>query len=186
MANLKEKISKLEAENERLQKSASNLQNQVEYMRTSYQNASTAAAESASELQELQATTVELQAKADANTVRIHELQRDQDVSNHVSTIKRLRSEKEDLEKECERRGEKIEALTNKRSSGRTPVPRSPRIGGAMSPGPIRNVGRNFRAGSAGGSRGNSPAPGDLFGGNLDGTTVARGGSVRWGNHLQQ
>jgi chromosome segregation ATPase len=185
MANLKGKIANLEADNERLKKGSSNLQNQIEYLRASYQTASTAAAESASELQELQATTAELRAKVNADTVRVHEIQRDSALAQHISTIKRLRSENEDLERECERRGELLSTHTNKRTSGRrTPVPRSPRIGGAMSPGPIRNVGRNFRAGSAGGSRGNSPAPNDLFGGNLDGSAV-RAGSVRWGNHLQ-
>ncbi|KAE8441525.1 hypothetical protein EG329_004871 [Mollisiaceae sp. DMI_Dod_QoI] len=182
MASMKEEVTKTKAENERLQKRLANMQNDLEYMRTNYQNSSSIAAESASELRDLKSEIAELQAKADANTVRIHEIQRDEEISAHLATIKRLKAEKEDIEREYEKKSEELKAMLNGRRATRgTSVPRSPRMGGAgtMSPGPARNISRAFQMSAGGnGSRGNSPAPGGvLFGEPL--------GSARWRDHLQ-
>lgn len=191
MAKMKQEIAKLKVDNELLTKKLASSQNDIEYMRTNYQNSSSAAAEAASELREVQAANEQLQAKADTNRVKIHELQRDEDVANHLATIKRLRSENEDLRKECERQGDELERLkANRRNTRGASMPGSPRMGGGMSPRPA--IGRSIAANIAGGSRsrGNSPAPGEMggFGGILreDGTPSGRGGNGRWGNHLQQ
>lgn len=192
MARMKEEITKLKGENERLNKRLTASQSDLEYLRTNYQNSSSAAAEAASELREIKAANVDLQAKADSNRVKIHEIQRDSDLASHLSTIKRLRVANEDLRKECDRQGEELERLkANRRNTRGASMPGSPRMGGGMSPRP--SIGRTIAANIVGGSRsrGNSPAPGEMggFGGILredGGAPSTRGGNGRWGNHLQQ
>lgn len=64
---------------------------------------------------ELQGTVEVLRSRADVNAVRNHEVQRDSGVAHHLSTIKRFRLEKEETERECERRGDEIPKLANRK-----------------------------------------------------------------------
>ena len=134
-----------------------------------------------------------LRVKASENSVKIHEIQRSNEIASHVGTIRQLRAEKIGLEKELEKKAAELSALMNGRRPTRgTSVPRSPRMGGAVpSPGPARAMGRVLQMGGVGGngSRGNSPASGDLaagraynFGEILYGQPPT---GSRFGNHLQ-
>ncbi|KUJ17317.1 uncharacterized protein LY89DRAFT_733175 [Mollisia scopiformis] len=178
MAKMREEVAKVNTENERLQRRLVNMQNDLEYMRSNYQNSSSSAAEAASELRDIKEINVGLQAKADENRVRIHEIQRDEVASMHLATIKTLKSDVERLEKENEKMSDEIANMpkTSRRqnkgggSNRGSPMPMSS---------PKRTIAKPF-----GGSRSGSPAVGEPpFGGPLltpDG--MARG--TRWG-HLQ-
>lgn len=90
------------------------------------------------------------------------------------------------LEAEPEKKDAELKAILNGRTATRgTSVPRSPRIGSAMSPGPRPISNRVMQMGS----RGNSPAPSNpgLVRGNFGGPLFQQGplGTARWGNHLQ-
>ncbi len=208
MGNLKEELAKERSEKELLQKRLTNMQGDLEYMRNNYQNSSTLAAEHASENLALQTELKELREKAKANTVRIHQIQKSGEIEEYVRRVRELKEENGELERELERKGEELRAMMNGRRATRgTSVPRSPRMGtgGTMSPG-LRPIGRAMQMGGIGmamggvvgagngGSRGNSPAPGELGGFRGTGTFVGEAlfqerstpGGVRWGNHLQQ
>lgn len=204
MGRMREELLKEKSEKERLQKRLTNMQGDLEYMRSNYQNSSTLAAEHASENQTLQAKVEKLREKDKADRVRIHEIQRNSEVAEYLRRVKELKEENGELERELEKKQEELRAVMNGRRATRgTSVPRSPRMGtgGTMSPGPrpmgramqMGNIGMAMQGGN-GGSRGNSPAPGDLGGFRGTGTFVGEAlfqdnrapGGVRWGNHLQQ
>ena len=204
MGKLKEELLQERSERERLQKRLTNMQGDLEYMRNNYQNSSSLAAEHASENQTLQAELAKLREKDKQDMVRIHEIQRDNENKEYIRRVKELQGENSELERELEKKQDELKALMNGRRATRgTSVPRSPHMGtgGTMSPGP-RPMGRAMQMGNIGmamsggngGSRGNSPAPGDLGGFRGTGTFVGEAlfqdnrtpGGVRWGNHLQQ
>ncbi|KAE9364621.1 hypothetical protein N431DRAFT_388862 [Stipitochalara longipes BDJ] len=204
MGKLKEELLQEKSEKERLQKRLTNMQGDLEYMRNNYQNSSTLAAEHASENQALQTELAKLKEKDKRDMVRIHEIQKNNELKEYSRRIKELKEENSGLERELEKKQDELKALMNGRRATRgTSVPRSPRMGtgGTMSPGP-RPMARAMQMGNIGmamsgansGSRGNSPAPGDLGGFRGTGTFVGEAlfqdnrppGGVRWGNHLQQ
>jgi hypothetical protein len=138
--------------------------------------------------------------------IRIHEIQKNNEVREYLRRVQELKEENSDLERDLEKKQDELRALMNGRRATRgTSVPRSPRMGtaGTMSPNP-RPMGRAMQMGNIGmamsggngGSRGNSPVPGELGGFRGTGTFVGEalfqdqrapgGASVRWGNHLQQ
>ena len=180
---LREEVAKAQAEGERHQKRISNMQNELEYMRMNYQQASTAASEAATELNEVKAELATAQVKASENARRIHEIQASSEMKQYVARIRELEAEKAEAERELEKRSDELKAMLNGRRATRgTSVPRSPRMG-TMSPG-SRPMARVLSVGS----RGNSPAPGDgppyrtAFAGEALFTTVPA--SSRFGNHL--
>jgi Skp family chaperone for outer membrane proteins len=202
MGKLKEELAKEKSEKERLQKRLTNMQGDLEYMRNNYQNSSTLAAEHASENQALQTELAELREKLKRDMVRIHEIQKSREVEEYRRKVKALKEENAEMERELEKRQDELKAMLNGRRATRgTSVPRSPRMGtgGTMSPGPrpmgraMQNIGMAM-AGGNGGSRGNSPVPGELGGFRGTGAFVGEAlfqdnrtpGGVRWGNHLQQ
>jgi len=205
MGKLKEELVKEKSEKERLEKRLKNMQSDLEYMRNNYQNSSTLAAEHASENRALQTELDKLREKDKRDMVRIHEIQRSNEVKECLRRVQTLKDEKSELERELEKKQEELRAVMNGRRATRgTSVPRSPRMGtgGTMSPGP-RSMGRAMQMGNIGmamaggnGSRGNSPVPGELGGFRGTGAFVgealfqdnrAPGGiGSRWGNHLQQ
>jgi chromosome segregation ATPase len=163
-------------ENERLQKRIANMQNELEYMRTNYQQASSAAGEAVSELDDAQR-------KASDNARRIHEFQASSEIKQHLARIAELEAGKAEAERELDKKSDELRALLNGRRTTRgTSVPRSPRMG-TMSPG-SRPMVRVLSVGS----RGTSPAPGDgpPYRGTFasEALFTAAPGSGRWGNHL--
>jgi chromosome segregation ATPase len=199
LEKMRQEAGEMNEKNDRLQKRVTNMQNDLDYMRTNYQNASSSASESASELLSARAEIEILRAKADENRARIHEIQRSNEISELVKRVKQFKAENGELERELEKRGEELKALMNGRRATRgTSVPRSPRMGqGTMSPGPrpigrVMQMGMGSMAGAMAGagnnrSRGNSPAPGE-FGNRGFGEALFQGQSGtsgRWGNHLQ-
>lgn len=180
--SMKDEVDRVNGENEKLKKRLDNMQKELEYMRSQYQNASNAAVESASEAQGVQNLVEELREKADGNRVRVHEIQRGNEIAAHLQMIKELKAEKEDLEREVEKKDAELKAMLNGRRATRgTSVPRSPRMGGTMSPGPARPIGRVIQSS---GSRGNSPGPADFNPGRFE-AALFQGPTARWGNHLQ-
>ena len=174
------------AENERLQKRISSMQNEVEYMRSQYQGASNSAADLANELTDLKAENAILTRKASDNARQIHEIQASSEIAQHLERITELEDQLAERDREVEKKNEELKSLLNGRRATRgTSVPRSPRMG-TMSP----NVSSRRVLNASVGSRGNSPAPGDglpqrgTFGEALFGEKL--GGSGRWGNHLRE
>ncbi len=184
--NLKNEVERISGELDRTQKRSKSMQQEVEYMRTQYQNSSNAAVDAVAELRTANEKIAKLTEQADSNRVQIHEIQQNSESAQHLRTIKELRTQKEILEAELEKKDGELKAILNGRRATRgTSVPRSPRMGSAMSPGPRPISNRVMQMGS----RGNSPAPGD-FGpvrGDFGGPLFQQGpsGTVRWGNHLQ-
>lgn len=180
---MKDEVQMVRGENERLNKRLGNMQNELEYMRTNYQRASSAAGEAVSELKEVKDELSAARRKASANALQIHQYQASSEIRQHISRIEELEAQKAEAERELEKKSEELKALLNGRRTTRgTSVPRSPRMG-TMSPG-SRPMARVLSVGS----RGNSPAPGDgppyrgTFHGDALFTTAP--GSSRWGNHL--
>jgi chromosome segregation ATPase len=192
LAKMQNEVTQVRSENERLQKRIENMQHDLEYVRNEYQNNSTAAANSASELRELQVETERLRGKADANIVQIHEIQSRNDEAAYVKRIRELKIKNEELERQLETKSEELKALMNGRRATRgTSVPRSPRMGtqGTMSPGPRRGMQSVMGViSNANGSRGNSPAPGEqvLRASGFPGEALFQGPQRNWGHHLQQ
>ena len=154
-------------------------------MRNSCQQANTAAAEAVNDLSEAQSEIASLTTKASSNTLRIHEIQHSSEIAQHVSRIEELQTENKELEKELDKKNEELRTLLNGRRQTRgTSVPRSPRMGnvGTMSPRPI---GRVMGIPVSGGSRGTSPAPGEVQRGVWTGEALFQGPQARWGTHLQ-
>jgi chromosome segregation ATPase len=187
---MRDSLSTAKTENERLQKRLGNLQSEIEYMRNSCQQANTAAADAANELTSAQDEIASLKQKADANTLQIHQIQHSNEIAQHLKRIGGLETENKELEKDLERKSEELRTLLNARRQTRgSSAPRSPRMGtqgsimGTMSPRPI---GRVMGIPVTGGSRGNSPGPGEMpVRGMWAGEVLFQGPQARWGNHLQ-
>lgn len=189
-----------DAEIVRLQKRLTALQSDIDYARTSWQQANSAAASASNGVFALEAEIAEWRKKADENSVRIHHINMNGQSEALVRRITALEVENEGLLRELEKRSEELRVLQSGRRATRgTSVPRSPRMGGngasaGMSPrsigvgvGVVSSVGRVLGMGS----RGNSPAPGANGGGGIEGPhrgtfpTEALFQGPRWGTHLQ-
>ena len=131
-SRLKEELAKANAEKQRLQKRISSMQNDYDYIRDIYQKSSSKAAEAANELREVRAEMELLREKADANIVRVHEIQRDNEIATYLQRLKQKTATIVELEREVDRKVEELKAVMNGRRATRgTSVPRSPRMGGA-------------------------------------------------------
>lgn len=186
---VKECLRTLQLEKDKLKKRQIALNNDLDFTRNQYQTASYSAGEAVRNTRNLEAQVESLRAKASDNAVQIQEKARDSAVGQHLDRIRALKCENDELTRELERRTEEFRSSTNARRGGTrgASVPRSPRIGAStMSPGgPQRSINRVI---GAGGSRGNSPAPGEfptrgIFG--EAGYATGSGAPGRWGNHLQ-
>jgi chromosome segregation ATPase len=183
LSRLKEEAATSRAETERLNKRITSMQSELEYMRTNYQQASSAAADAVSELNDVKAELAAAEVKASDNARRIHEVQASSEIKHLLLRIRELEAEKAEAEWELEKKSDELKAMLNGRRTTRgTSVPRSPRMG-TMSPG-SRPMARVLSVGS----RGNSPAPGDgppyrgTFAGEALFTTAPP--ASRFGNHL--
>jgi chromosome segregation ATPase len=146
-----------------LEKKIANNQNDLEYSRTAYQTASSAASELSHENTELRAKIEKLEQKAGENIRQIHEINHQNEVQEYRKLWENLQAIVKDRERELDRAREELRMLKNgRRETRQASVPRSPRLGGIMSPGSRRGVG------GGAGSRGTSPAPFDgVTGGGL-------------------
>jgi chromosome segregation ATPase len=179
---------------DKLKKKIRSLQNEAEYSRKAYQDASNSHTELARENQELRTRVADLERRAGENLFRIHQLHAQTETKELGRLVDELRATLENRERELERARDEVRVLRNgRRETRQASVPRSPRTG-VMSPRPNRGVGG---AGGAG-SRGTSPAPfmssdgPGVGGGGAGGTLVpgmtflpTAGGGGRWG-HLRE
>jgi chromosome segregation ATPase len=182
-----EEIRAVKADNERLQRRFNGAQNEVEFMRNQYQEASTAHGGAHRELTGLREEVVAFRTKAQEDKVRIHEIYVESEVQQHLERIKELKAENGELQAELDKKIEELKAASNRRGTRGASVPRSPRMGSAtMSPGPqraIRQVMSNIASGNR--SRGSSPAPGEVPPRTQFGEPLFQGPPRTWGNHLQ-
>ncbi|KAI0124143.1 hypothetical protein BJ170DRAFT_598466 [Xylariales sp. AK1849] len=146
------------------EKKVSITQNNMDYTRDQYQQASQRAIELKTENDDLQQQVVELTRKADANIVLVNQTQS----RDEVRELSRLLAEQKAIirerESELNRVREQLSSLKNgRRETRQSSVPRSPRLGalGIMSP----RQGRGASGVTSGaGSRGTSPtAPLGVF-----------------------
>jgi chromosome segregation ATPase len=179
----KEDLVTTKADKDRLQKRVSNMENDLEYMRGNYQNASAAASEAYNELGSLKEENAVLARRASQNAVRIHEIQASNEIKTYLKRINVLDTEKKELVRELDKKNEELRSLMNGRRNTRgVSVPRSPHMNN-MSPGTRVN-----RVIGASNSRGNSPAPSEPLRGifttdnPLYAATAA--GTRLWPNHL--
>ncbi|KAK4137637.1 hypothetical protein BT67DRAFT_460186 [Trichocladium antarcticum] len=155
---------------EKLNKKVLAAQNDLEYSRKAYQDASNAHSELSRENAELRTRAADLEQRAGANLVRIHQLHADNERAAVGAQIDELQALLDNRERELDRALVELRALKNGRRETRgSSVPRSPRTAaaaGVMSP---RLPGRAVT-----GSRGTSPAlPGGL---SSDGSTPVPSG----------
>ena len=137
---------------EKLEKRVRVTQNDLDYSRKAYQDASNAHSELNQENQELRTKVADLEKRASDNLVRIHEIHAQTEYTAVDRQINELRATLENRERELDRAMTELRLLKNGRRETRgSSVPRSPRMG-VMSP-------RNRGAGGGAGSRGTSPAP---------------------------
>ncbi|PQE33729.1 HDA1 complex subunit protein [Rutstroemia sp. NJR-2017a WRK4] len=170
----KNEIAAGQAEIERMKKSRTSIEKQLEYATNMYQQSSSEVLELRNALSSSQAEVESLRSVASSNRVQIQKLNHDSLLQQLTEQIDEMRREMAEKDRMHEKTNEKLEALLNGRITTRgTSVPRSPRMG-------MQNMSPRPRVlGSMGpSSRGGSPAPGmGVFGGEL--------GVGRFGAHLQ-
>ena len=180
---LKSELAAAKEENAALKKRLENTQGTVNYMQESYQTASSAATAAATEVIELQEEIGKIRIYANNNILEVHKINTASSLREQLDRIDELTTQKAEVEQQLERKSEELRSMLNGRRPTRgTSVPRSPRMNNTMSP-------RNRVLGST--SRGNSPAPGDVFASNRntfgDALLFTSGGpsvTGRWGQHL--
>ncbi|KAH8805943.1 hypothetical protein F5884DRAFT_801173 [Xylogone sp. PMI_703] len=181
---MREQIRTLEEENTRLQTHLKNLQNDFEFMRENYQQASHKAAESSREVTNLQEVIEKLKAKASENIIEIAKIQHGYEISQLKQRADELERVRVELQRELDKKVEELRVRMNGRRETRgTSVPRSPRMGaGTMSPRPVtRVIGQSSRANSPV-SAGWDPVRGD---GQRDNWVHGGPVTARWPTHLQ-
>ncbi|PTB67990.1 hypothetical protein BBK36DRAFT_1115161 [Trichoderma citrinoviride] len=137
-----------------LEKRLENAHREADYIRSTYQDASSRASELQSENNQLRRQNEDLSEKAAENSVRIHEIQESNTAHIYLQQIAELKAQIQSRDMELERAREELRQLKNgRRETRQSSVPRSPRMG-MMSP---RTIARGYGAPS---SRGASPAAG--------------------------
>ncbi|KAL2366358.1 hypothetical protein RJZ56_000617 [Blastomyces dermatitidis] len=148
----REEIRRLTKENTSLQRTVQQERSQTEYTRQQYQNASTAAAQSAMELRQLEEELGELKAKAAGDLTKLKKLRLQSDEQTHLTRIKELEVTLAQRDEMLNRKEEELRELKKNRPSTRATSlqPRSPKWGASRpaSPG-ANNVGGGNMRGSA-------------------------------------
>ncbi|RCI08170.1 hypothetical protein L249_6261 [Ophiocordyceps polyrhachis-furcata BCC 54312] len=168
-----------------LQKRLQNAQQDMNYVKDRYQEASTSAAAAQEENSKLRAQTDILKRKASENVVKVHRMQLESDTRVLAQEASGLRAQLKERDWEMERLREEVRK-NGRRETRQASLPRSPHAAGIMSPH------LQARANGVGsGSRGTSPSVGT---GHLDGAGGAPsgaqftggqpGGNGRW-SHLR-
>lgn len=182
---LKAERDRLQKETDNLRERNTNLSKDYDFMRIEYQKGSGTAIALQHELRDAQTQIQDLQKKADANTVKIHEIQGKNEGEYYRGRIKELEAEKANVV----RVSEKLDAdLTTAKAQlarmqvrhtrgASASVPGSPRVGnGNGAAGNSRNLSRILQdggGGGGGGSRSHSPV-------------VPEGGRKAFGEWLNQ
>ncbi|OJD14958.1 hypothetical protein AJ78_04741 [Emergomyces pasteurianus Ep9510] len=145
----REEIRRLTKENASLQRTVQQERSQTEYTRQQYQNASTAAAQTAMELQQLEEELGEMKAKADSDLTKLKKLRLQNDEQTHLARIKELELTLAQRDEMLNRKEEELRELKKNRVSTRATSlqPRSPKWGASRptSPGPNNVASGNFR-----------------------------------------
>lgn len=137
-----------------LEKKVASTENLVEYSRDAYQKASSSHSILSKEHQEMKDKLAELERQARENIVKITEINTRSQQDAELRQVDELRALLRDREYLLTQAREELGKLKNgRRETRQSSVPRSPRVGGFMSPRPNRGAGS--------GSRGASPAPQD-------------------------
>jgi len=153
LEQLKAKLQAAETDKEKAEKRLASTARDFDFTREQYQRASGSAASLADEVSSLKESNAVLARQADANKVRIHQIQEANESEQLGESIDELQAENEMLKAELWR---KHEELKNRGSRGLRGVstPRSPRVGGS----PM--IGGGFGNGARG-SRSSSQTPGE-------------------------
>ncbi|KAL2062618.1 hypothetical protein VTL71DRAFT_5690 [Oculimacula yallundae] len=207
--SLREELEKSQLETAREHKRYVSSNQDLEYMRSTFQASASTAAEHNRIVQDLEAELATFREKSTQDKVRIHEIQNSNENAGLRQENTQLKARLRDLERDYEKKTEELRIAT---ANGRRPMrgasaPQSPKMG--MGAGNQNSpVGPRARIMYGGGSsRGNSPAPGDVrstgtAAGNAAGTGQGSfaGGTFgdplfpqnlnqapkgRWGDHLQ-
>jgi chromosome segregation ATPase len=138
---------------EKLEKKIRGVQNEVDYSRKAYQDASNAYTELNQETQELRTQVTELGRRASDNLLKLHQIHAQNELTEVNKQIDELQALLENRERELDRAKEDLKYFkSGRRETRQASVPRSPRTG-VISPRPARGMGGGT------GSRGTSPAP---------------------------
>ncbi|QSS53207.1 hypothetical protein I7I53_00387 [Histoplasma capsulatum var. duboisii H88] len=139
----REEVRRLTKENASLQRTVQQERSQAEYTRQQYQNASTSAAQSAMELQQLEEELANLKAKAAGDLTKLKKLRLQNDEQTHLARIEELELTLEQRDELLSRKEEELRELKKNRPSTRATSlqPRSPKWGSSRptSPG-VNNV----------------------------------------------
>ncbi|KAG0646630.1 Histone deacetylase complex 1 subunit 3, partial [Hyphodiscus hymeniophilus] len=111
LQKLKSELAAARADIEKAQKKIASGQNDMEFMRTNYQTASSAAAEMRNELDELKSQNAILARKASDNAVEIHRIQSESTTKQYLQLISNLEVEKAAMERELEKKSEELKSL---------------------------------------------------------------------------
>ncbi|OIW30331.1 hypothetical protein CONLIGDRAFT_364081 [Coniochaeta ligniaria NRRL 30616] len=146
-------VAEAQAKCDSLEKKLKNTNNELDYLRSSYQAASSSAAELAAENSDLKAQIKHLEHKSSDATIRLHEINN----KNRVEDERRRHDEMQAIlsqrEQQLDQAQKELRALkSGRRETRSSSVPRSPRLN-VMSP--------RTRGGGGNTSRGTSPAPFD-------------------------
>ncbi|KAL2266565.1 hypothetical protein VTJ83DRAFT_5917 [Remersonia thermophila] len=120
---------------DKLEKKVQSLQNELDYSRRAYQDASNAHTELQNENKALQARAAELERRASENLLRIHQIHASTEAAEANRRIDELHAILENRERELDRAKEELRFVKNTRRETRQgSVPRSPRPTAMMSP----------------------------------------------------
>lgn len=130
LEQVRERVRQLEKDNSGLKRKADSAQQQAEYTREQYQNASTAAAQTGVELRQVRDENERLRRRVESDAVRLRELRARSDESRHLQRIAELESQLAAREDLLRRKEEELRSLRSARPSTRaTSVqPRSPKL----------------------------------------------------------
>ena len=144
--------AQLSADKVHLEKRLANLTKDFEFTRQQYQLASTAAAENASALYDLQAEVVTLKVQASGEAARLRQLNLSTESQVHLERAKQLEATLKEREEILQKKEEELRDLKRGRglATRASSAPRSPRLGSrASSPMPGLLAGNAGRGGSA-------------------------------------
>ncbi|KAL2863324.1 uncharacterized protein BJX67DRAFT_364079 [Aspergillus lucknowensis] len=144
----REDIRRLTKENASLERKAEYEHKQAEYTREQYQNASNAAAQSATELRQLQEENEELKRKVAGEASRLRELNIKSDENRHLARISELESLLSSREDLLHKKEDELREIRRNRPSTRSTstAPRSPKLtaGNSRPTSPGINNGSSF------------------------------------------
>ncbi|OTB13692.1 hypothetical protein K445DRAFT_319916 [Daldinia sp. EC12] len=161
MARLEKELEEFKSKAQSLEKKTTLTNNELEYAKNAYQDASHRAAELQTENRALERQVEELSRKANDNTVKVNRIHAENESRELLRLLNEQKGIVRDRDLELSRLRDELRMLKeNRRGTRQSSVPRSPRLSafGVNSP---RNGGRTTKGSSS--SRGTSPAPATGF-----------------------